>query len=132
MPDQYVDAHTWGQIHLQGQKRAKGELAKLASKAKRAGIRSAQLLVDGDRLAKLSRSPIPREPTSWLSALTGEQDLPGDFRKRRSTGGCDGALPGDHCSRPLAATALIPLHSNACHRRTERMAACFDGVDELV
>jgi nucleotide-binding universal stress UspA family protein len=56
MPEQYIGAQTWEQIDLQGHEWAKGELAKLAARAKKAGIRTAQRLVNGDPARQVVRA----------------------------------------------------------------------------
>ena len=56
MSEQYIGTETWEQIDLQGREWAKGELAKLAAKAKKAGLRSAELLVDGEPARQIVRT----------------------------------------------------------------------------
>jgi nucleotide-binding universal stress UspA family protein len=56
MPQQYIGTQTWDQIDLQGREWAKGELAKLAAKAKKAGIRSRELLVNGEPARQIVRT----------------------------------------------------------------------------
>lgn len=56
MSEQYIGTQTWEQIDLQGREWAKGELAKLAAKAKKAGIRSAELLVEGEPARQIVRT----------------------------------------------------------------------------
>lgn len=59
MPEQYIGTQTWEQIDLQGRDWAKGEVATLAAKAKKAGIRSVALLVDGEparQIVRMARS----------------------------------------------------------------------------
>ncbi len=58
MPEQSIgiQAWEWEQIDVQGRQWAKGELAKLAAKAKKAGIRSVERLVDGEPARQIVRT----------------------------------------------------------------------------
>lgn len=59
MPEQYIGTQTWEEINLQGREWAKRELTRRAEKAKRAGVRVAQLLVDGEparQIVRMARS----------------------------------------------------------------------------
>lgn len=61
MPEQYIGTQTWEQIDRQGHEWAKRELAKLASKVKKAGVRSVQLVVDGDPARQIVRAARSRK-----------------------------------------------------------------------
>jgi nucleotide-binding universal stress UspA family protein len=56
MPEQYIGNQTWEQIDLQGRQWAKRHLAKLVEKARKAGIRASELLVDGDPARQIVRA----------------------------------------------------------------------------
>jgi nucleotide-binding universal stress UspA family protein len=56
MPEQYIGTQTWEEIDLQGRQWAKKELARLAAKAKKAGVRATGLLVDGDPARQIVRT----------------------------------------------------------------------------
>ena len=58
-PEQYIATETWEQIDRQGREWAKRALAKLVGKAKKAGVRATELLVQGDparQIARVARS----------------------------------------------------------------------------
>jgi nucleotide-binding universal stress UspA family protein len=59
MPEQYVGSQTWDQIDLQVRERAKRELATLAARARKAGIRATGLLAEGEparQIVRMARS----------------------------------------------------------------------------
>jgi universal stress protein A len=56
MPEQYIGTQTWEEIDLQGREWAKRELTKLGERAKRAGVRTVPLLVDGEPAPQIVRT----------------------------------------------------------------------------
>jgi nucleotide-binding universal stress UspA family protein len=56
MPEQYIGTQTWEQIDLRGREWAKRQLSKLSEKAKKAGVRAAELLAEGDPARQIVRT----------------------------------------------------------------------------
>lgn len=56
MPEQYIGDQTWEQIDLERRQWAKRELAKLAEKAKKGGVRATELLVEGEPAGQIVRA----------------------------------------------------------------------------
>lgn len=55
MPEQYIGTRTWEEIDLLGRQWAKRGLARLAKKAKKAGVRATELLVQGNPARQIVR-----------------------------------------------------------------------------
>jgi nucleotide-binding universal stress UspA family protein len=53
--EQYIGSQTWEEIDLQARKWAQRQLASLVAQAKKAGIRSAPLIVDGQAARQIVR-----------------------------------------------------------------------------
>jgi nucleotide-binding universal stress UspA family protein len=56
MPEQYIGTQTWEEINLRGREWAKRELAKLITKAKKAGVQVVGLLVNGNPARQIVRA----------------------------------------------------------------------------
>jgi len=56
MPEQYIGTQTWEEIDLQGHEWTKRELAKLTTKATKAGIRTAELVAEGEPAKQIVRA----------------------------------------------------------------------------
>jgi nucleotide-binding universal stress UspA family protein len=59
MPEQYIASQTWEQIDLQVRNRAKKELARLAARARKDGVRATGVLVEGEparQIVRMARS----------------------------------------------------------------------------
>jgi universal stress protein A len=59
MPEQYIGSQTWEQIDLQVRNRAKQELARLAARARKGGVRATGVLVEGEparQIVRMARS----------------------------------------------------------------------------
>ena len=76
MPEQYIASQTWEQIDLQVRDRAKRELAKIAARARKAGVRTTGLLAEGEparqivRMARLKKAGFIVVGTHGRSGLT--------------------------------------------------------------
>jgi nucleotide-binding universal stress UspA family protein len=56
MPEQYIGTQTWEEIDLQGHEWTKRELAKLTTNATKAGIRTAELVAEGEPAKQIVRT----------------------------------------------------------------------------
>lgn len=56
VPDQYINAETWAQIDSQARRWSQQQLARLTAKGRKAGIRVAGLLLEGDPAQQITRA----------------------------------------------------------------------------
>jgi nucleotide-binding universal stress UspA family protein len=56
IPEQYINTQTWEQIDSQARRWSQQQLARLTEKAKKAGVRVAGLLLEGDPAQKIARA----------------------------------------------------------------------------
>ena len=55
MPEQYMTSVTWERIDLQVRERAKRDLARLAARARKGGVRATGVLVEGEPARQIGR-----------------------------------------------------------------------------